>query len=308
MRFDLFSLKLFVDVVDAHTIAGAAKNNHIALSAASRRMVELERSFGSRLLDRKPHGVLPTDAGRFLYGRLTQTLADLRRLSVEMSRFAQGAQGVVRLAADAAALAGALPQRLSVFGVRHPEVSVELIECASEDALRAVVRGEADVCVAGWMAERNPDLVYTPYADTEFVAVAPFDHPSALRGHRLSMAQLSACERVAVEASGAEQWLAHGAKVKVASYASACRLVAARCGVALMPRECAVQHAVPLGLKVIELDAGLGAVQLELCSRGFDSTPVAARCLIEHLRPPHEPALLPGPVAKRPAGARAHAG
>jgi len=48
MRLDLYSLQLFVAVVEQRTLAAAAEREHIATSALSKRMSELKRLVGNR--------------------------------------------------------------------------------------------------------------------------------------------------------------------------------------------------------------------------------------------------------------------
>ena len=96
MRLDFFSLHLFADVVDTQSINRGARQNHIAVSAASKRITDLEDLFQTKLLHRHARGVRPTDAGEMLHRRVKATMGDLELLMVEMSQFAQGVRGRVR--------------------------------------------------------------------------------------------------------------------------------------------------------------------------------------------------------------------
>ena len=49
MKLDPVSLRLFVSVVEEGTIAGAAKREHIAAAAVSKRLSELEELLDSAL-------------------------------------------------------------------------------------------------------------------------------------------------------------------------------------------------------------------------------------------------------------------
>ena len=64
MRFDLISLKLFVAVGDELNITRAAERENIVLSAASKRIADLEASVGVALLLRHARGVTLTPAGQ----------------------------------------------------------------------------------------------------------------------------------------------------------------------------------------------------------------------------------------------------
>ena len=62
MKLDPVSLRLFVAVMEENTIAGAAAREHIAPSAASRRLSELETALRVELFTRSNKGVEPSAA------------------------------------------------------------------------------------------------------------------------------------------------------------------------------------------------------------------------------------------------------
>lgn len=60
---DLPFLRVFVAAVEERSLARAGEREHVGTSAASKRMAELERQVGTRLLVRHGRGVTPTPAG-----------------------------------------------------------------------------------------------------------------------------------------------------------------------------------------------------------------------------------------------------
>lgn len=63
MRLDPVSMKLFVGVVESGSIPAAAAREHVAGTAVSKRMGELEATLRRPLLERSYKGVTPTLAG-----------------------------------------------------------------------------------------------------------------------------------------------------------------------------------------------------------------------------------------------------
>lgn len=61
MKLDPISLRLFVAVMEESAIARAAAREHIAPSAASRRLAELESQLQVELFTRSNRGSVPTD-------------------------------------------------------------------------------------------------------------------------------------------------------------------------------------------------------------------------------------------------------
>ena len=62
MKLDPVSLRLFVAVMEESAIARAAAREHIAPSAASRPLAELEQQLRVELFARSNRGMQPTDA------------------------------------------------------------------------------------------------------------------------------------------------------------------------------------------------------------------------------------------------------
>ena len=62
MKLDPVSLRLFVAVMEESAIARAAAREHIAASAASRRLAELEDTLQVELFNRSNRGTEPTPA------------------------------------------------------------------------------------------------------------------------------------------------------------------------------------------------------------------------------------------------------
>ena len=65
-RLDLTTLQLFLAVYEEGTLTRAAEREAIAVSAASRRLLELEQAVGATLFQRNARGMTLTPAGETL--------------------------------------------------------------------------------------------------------------------------------------------------------------------------------------------------------------------------------------------------
>src|SRR5262249_51534895 len=150
MRFDLTDLRLFCDVADAGSITAGAEKSALALAAASTRIRGMEEALGAPLLVRSRAGVAPAEAGRTLLTHARTILAETARMREDLSTYAGGMTGQVRLLANTNALTEFLPEALSSFLAAHPHISVDLEERLSDEIVGLVAEGAADVgIVAG---------------------------------------------------------------------------------------------------------------------------------------------------------------
>lgn len=292
MRLDLFSLHLFTDVVDTLSINQGAKRNNIAVSAASKRIADLEYLFGTQLLYRHARGVLPTDAGDTLHQRVKSTLGDLQQLMVEMSEFAKGVRGQVRVYSNLTAMTHRLPRDLAAFNAEHSNVRVDLEEHSTFATLEALTRGTADIGLVAPVSAYPDDLHFWHYDTVNYVVVVHRHHPLAGRSS-VRFPETLAFDYIGLEAHGgwdrhlAEMARACGTQVKVrvrvSGFEAACRMVEANLGIAIVPATTAQVHAAPLQLHTIALDEVWAAIPLHVCCRDLKSVSVSVRQLVKHL-------------------------
>src|ERR1700730_592157 len=145
MRFDLVDLRLFLFVVEAASITHGAARAGMALASASERIRLMEDSLGAPLLERNRRGVCATPAGAALVHHAQLVTQQLERMRGELSEYADGMRGRVRLLANTTATAEFLPAALAAFLSLHPLIDIDLEERSSRDIVRAVGVNLAEV-------------------------------------------------------------------------------------------------------------------------------------------------------------------
>jgi DNA-binding transcriptional LysR family regulator len=150
-RFDFVSIRLAVACARTGNLTEAARECHLVLPAASRRLRDLERALGAKLFERHSRGLTPTALGRVFMKRGMAVLQELDNLVGELGDARRGVVRHVRFCASTAAITQFLPPLLAEYAGVHPEVQVELEEQVSEQVVSTVREGRADlgVFVAG---------------------------------------------------------------------------------------------------------------------------------------------------------------
>ena len=119
---DLVSLALFLRAVESNSLSKAAEQSHIALAAASRRIAMLEYRYGVQLLYRSSQGVEPTPAGRALAMHARTMIEQAEKLRSDLSDYAKGVKGHIRIKANTSAITQFLPKDLAAFSAAYPDV------------------------------------------------------------------------------------------------------------------------------------------------------------------------------------------
>jgi DNA-binding transcriptional LysR family regulator len=122
-------LHAFVEVVDAGSFSQAASANGASQPAFSKRVAELERSAGTRLLMRSTRRVRPTDEGRLLYERARRVL-DAAASVFDGIGARRGGRiaGRVRVLVGPSFSRAQMLTRLPRLLARHPGLQIELAD------------------------------------------------------------------------------------------------------------------------------------------------------------------------------------
>jgi DNA-binding transcriptional LysR family regulator len=176
MRFDLVDLRLFLFVVEAANITHGAARAGMALASASERIRLMEESLGAPLLERHRRGVRATPAGVALVRHAQLVARQLERMRGELSKYADGFRGRVRLFANTTASAEFLPAALAAFLSQHPQIDIDLEERSSRDIVRAVARNIAEIGIVGDEVNPAKELQTFPFVEDRLVLIAPQDH------------------------------------------------------------------------------------------------------------------------------------
>lgn len=290
-RLDLTSLRLFRAAVEERSLAAAAERESIALSAASRRIVELEERLGTALLRRHDRGVTPTAAGEAMLTHLAALFDLLDRIGADMDSFAAGERGHVRLHANMSAVSGFLPEALAGFMPAHPGIRLTLEERYTADILRAVGSGAADLgLVSGTLP--TPGLHVTPWREDRLVVVLPEGH-ALLTRDRLAFADLDGVpfvgqsDETALQKLYRAQAVASGValneRVNVSGFDGVRRMVEAGLGVAILPATAAQPYAGAMRIGLRPLSDAWATRPLVIVSRAPPTLSAAARVLVAHL-------------------------
>lgn len=178
-RIDLTSLQLFVAVCELGSIGRAAEREFIAASAVSKRLSDLEATVDTALLYRHSRGVTLTPAGESLLHHARNVLYGLERMQGELSEYADGVRGHVRIHANMSAIVQFLPEDLGVFARKHGQVKIDLQEQLSPAVLAAVQEGTADIgiCSMAYMplgnGQATPRCSTAPTARTGWSSWCP---------------------------------------------------------------------------------------------------------------------------------------
>ena len=291
-RIDLTSLQLFVAVCELGSIGKAAEREFIAASAVSKRLSDLEATLDTPLLYRHTRGVDLTPAGESLLHHARSVLFSLEKMQGELSEYADGVRGHVRVHASISAIVQFLPEDLGRFAQDHPEVKIDLEEHLSTEIVRAVREGAADVGICNASVTANHELQVRPYRRDQLVLIVPRRHPLA-RSKAVGFADTLDFDHVGLHSNSSiylamrDAAAANGRSIKLRIHVTGldamCRMIHNGLGVGVMPRRAfELMHGVG-NLECVQLTDAWARRSIDLVARDFSTLPVTGRLLVQHL-------------------------
>ncbi len=241
---DIRQLRYLEAVARHRHFTNAAAELHVAQSALSHQVRQLERELGVELLRRTTRSVEPTEAGALVAARARAVLAETDALRSEIDELRGLVRG--RLTVGAMLFGGELdiPAILARFTERFPHVEIGIREGTAQRMLTMLRDGSLDLTFA--LEAAPPDgFERLELSSEELTAVTSVDHP--LAGQRaLPLSSLAGYPLIGFEPGSSTRQLlddaltAAGVEPRIAVEASELTLIrslAARgLGIAILPR------------------------------------------------------------------------
>ena len=125
---EIKDMRAFYAIVEEGNISHAAQRLDIAQPALSRQMKRLETSLGVQLFERGSRRIRLTDAGKVMYARVEHILGIVDGAVREITEMGSGVAGSVRLGTITTSGAMLVPELLSAFHRRYPQVTYQIWE------------------------------------------------------------------------------------------------------------------------------------------------------------------------------------
>ena len=218
-------------------------------------------------------------------------LREAELLREDLSAYAGGRAGQIRVLSNTNALTEFLPEALSSFLAAHPNVSIDIEERLSDEIIGLIAEGVADLGIVAGTVDASA-LKTFPFRKDRFVLVVARNHPLAKRS-KISFAQVLEHDFVGLDrASALQRFLADKAarigqplrlRVQLRSFDAVCRLVECNVGIGIVPQTTARRVARTMAIVLVTLTDAWAVRELTICIRSGQELPPYARQLVEHL-------------------------
>jgi DNA-binding transcriptional LysR family regulator len=187
---ELRHLRYFKTVAEELSFTRAAALLHVAQSAVSAQVRDLESELGVVLFERNSRQVQLTAAGKIFLTGIDQVFQTLEDTGRKLRRIGQGNAASLAIGFIGAQSHEWMPQVLKRFRGKHPGVEVSLIEMVPSEQLEALLARTLDVGLVGPIdGKPPPGLRLECITEEDPMVGVPNDHPVA-QMVSVSLAQL----------------------------------------------------------------------------------------------------------------------
>ncbi|WP_110974384.1 LysR family transcriptional regulator [Acinetobacter sp. WCHAc060042] len=190
----LDDLSLFIAIVAAGSLSQAAKNQSIPTATLTRRLQQLEKTLGCKLLHRTTRGIQLTHEGQSYYERCQPLISSLQQATQELSHHILDPIGQVKLLAPINLANTILKAFWASFLHKYPDIRLEicldnkkdhLLSTGADLALRIGQQQDTSY-IQKYICSLQTMIVASP----QYLAQAPnIYHPNDLKIHNWIIAQ-----------------------------------------------------------------------------------------------------------------------
>jgi DNA-binding transcriptional LysR family regulator len=257
---DIRRLRVLRELRSRGTIGATAGALHLTPSAVSQQIASLGREVGVPLLTPQGRGVRLTKQAELLLQHGAAVDAQLERARADLAAFNQGTVGQVAIGAFATAITGFVVSALERLRRERPQLRLALHEIEAPQCFTSLDRGELDLVITvdhrGGPHRGDPRYARQDLLDDPLLVALPELHPLAPR-RSVDLLLLAdqpwivgavhgPCQETglaACAAAGFSPQVVH----QVNDWGALLELVAAGCGVGLVPR-LAIPASSPVGV------------------------------------------------------------
>ncbi len=180
---ELRHFRYFIVVAEEQNIMRAAERLHIAQSALSRQMMDLEEQLGVALFERQHRRIHLSEAGRFYFTQIKQVLENIEQINAQTRRYAAGKIGSLSICINNAAVrVPVVTHSLRIFRSVHPGIDLKLTHMYASQQLEALRAGNIDAAfVLHSSDEEETEFGRLEVGKDKYILAIPSSHRLASR-------------------------------------------------------------------------------------------------------------------------------
>lgn len=176
---ELRQIEYFIEVAKREHMTEAAAALHVAQSAVSRQIFNLEEELGVNLFFREGRKIKLTPIGKTFLQNMQQVVDVIDKAKRELTESLDPEKGIVTIGFPSSLAASVLPNVISAFRSQYPEVRFILKQGSYSYLMDSVIKGDISMALIGPTPTNNKKLIGNIFFMEEIVALVSENHPLA---------------------------------------------------------------------------------------------------------------------------------
>ncbi|MBU9721441.1 MULTISPECIES: LysR family transcriptional regulator [Bacillaceae] len=176
---ELRQLQYFIEVANREHVTDAADALHVAQSAVSRQISNLENELGVDLFIREGRRVKLTPIGKIFLERIEQAMNVINDATREVEEYLDPEKGTIRIAYPISLAAYTLPTAIYAFRMQYPDAKFYLKQALYGELIDGVIKGDFNMALIAPVPMEEKKIKRKILFTEEVVALLPIHHPLA---------------------------------------------------------------------------------------------------------------------------------
>src|SRR5271168_90403 len=177
---ELHQLRYFCAVAETGSFSRAAEQSHVSQPSLSQQIMKLEDELGARLFDRLGRSVRLTETGQTFLPRARAVLRELEAARGDVAEQKDSVAGSVTIGVIPTVAPYFLPQRLTRFSRKYPQVQLTVVEEITPTLLDLLRASKVDLAILALPIRGHEFESFSLLTEPLFAAL-PRDHKLAKR-------------------------------------------------------------------------------------------------------------------------------
>ncbi len=173
---ELRQIKYFIEVARREHVTDAAEALHVAQSAVSRQIANLEAELGVDLFIREGRKIKLTPIGRIFLDRMEKAINVIDDAVQVVDEYIDPEKGMIHIGFPTSLSTYVLPKALFFFREEYPEAKFELHQGSYTELIESVVTGKINIALLGPVPKGHKKIKSTILFTEDLVALLPINH------------------------------------------------------------------------------------------------------------------------------------
>jgi LysR family transcriptional regulator, transcription activator of glutamate synthase operon len=170
-------LQYFIEVAEREHVSEAAQALHVAQSAVSRQISNLESELGVELFEREGRNIRLSPVGRLFLTHAKTAMKAIENARKQIDEYLDPERGTIKIGFPTSLAGHLLPTVVSAFKREHPNIAFHLRQGSYRFLTESVKTGDIDLAFLGPVPTNDPDLDGHILFTEKISALLPEQHP-----------------------------------------------------------------------------------------------------------------------------------